>query len=293
LNVGTVEVIEGATSLVVVYEITDLNWSITQLHLEVSNEPIDVWAPGQYDYVMEDLNTQYIEIPIPYYSGDCVYVAAHAVVTVVDELEVSLPDFELNLPDQVSMSLTYPYEGGPSYFQTTVSNGVLGGTYDGWCVDTDNVIYQNTDYTADVYSSYESLPAGIIEYPENLDLVNWILNQNFVGSPSPGGYGNYTYGDVQKAIWLLVDDTESNSGLGSWNLNRVNEILAAANAYGEGFVPGCNGVIAVILVPEDPETQVIIAQVTAIGTSALQKRSRVKGLSPLGRSISTKSASIF
>ncbi len=40
----------------------------------------------------------------------------------------------------------------------------------------------------------------MIEKPYNFDLVNWILNQNFVYK-NAGGTGNYTYGDIQRAIW--------------------------------------------------------------------------------------------
>ena len=48
---------------------------------------------------------------------------------------------------------------------TTVSNdGALNGAYEGWCVDIDHTINQDTDYTANVYSSYETLPAGLVEH---------------------------------------------------------------------------------------------------------------------------------
>jgi hypothetical protein len=129
-------------------------------------------------------------------------------------------------------------------------------------VDTDNVIYQNTNYTAKVLSSYDDV-TGLVEHPENLDLVNWILNQSYVGQSSPGGFGTYTYGDVQRAIWALVEDIQSTSGLGAWNQNRVDEILADAQASGEGFVPQCNDVVAVLLAPIENGAvfQVIIAQV--------------------------------
>ena len=85
----------------------------------------------------------------------------------------------------------------------------LTGVYEGWCIDTDRLISDNTNYTAKVYSSYEPLPAGLVEHPENLDLVNWIINQNYVGKPAGGSLGNYTYGDVQLAIWTLIEDQVS------------------------------------------------------------------------------------
>ena len=180
---------------------------------------------------------------------------------------VGLGGLQALLPDTVTIRVTYPIAGGQSYFPTlTVSNdGFLNGVYNGWCVDTDHTIPQNTSLTASVYSSYESIPAGLIEYPQNLDLVNWLLNQNYVGTYSPGGYGIYTYGDIQRAIWTLVDDTNSTSGLGAYSQYRVNEIVNAALLSGEGFVPGCNEQFAILFDPHTSsgsQQQVVIGQTT-------------------------------
>ena len=43
------------------------------------------------------------------------------------------------------------------------------------------------------------------EQPGLFCKTNWIINQNFVGKSS-GCDGAYTYGDVQWAIWQLVDE---------------------------------------------------------------------------------------
>jgi hypothetical protein len=132
----------------------------------------------------------------------------------------------------------------------TVSGGTnLDGVHDSFCVDSAHRIDFGVDYTAAVYSSYETLPAGTVLYPENLDLVNWLVNQGFVGTASPGGFGTYTYGDVQRAIWVLTGDHLTDFGLGPWDPNRADEIVAAAQAMGEGFEPGCGDLVAVVMVP--------------------------------------------
>jgi hypothetical protein len=185
--------------------------------------------------------------------------------------QTDLPGISVILPEYVNMSVTYPYAGAPAYFSTTVTNGgILDGTYDGWCVDVGNVIYTGTEYTAKVISSYDSNGglAGLVDKPENLEMVNWIINQNFAGTPSLAG-GVFTYGDVQRAIWQLVDDQVSANGLGAWSQARVDEILALALTGGAGFVPECGQKLAVVLVPVDiagtPVTaQITIAQVTII-----------------------------
>jgi len=106
----------------------------------------------------------------------------------------------------------------------------------------------------------------MVENPDHLDLVNWIINQDYVGEAAPDGLGTYTYGDVQRAIWTLVEDGNSTSGLGAYSQARVDVIVAQATANGEGFVPGCGQFVAVILQPVEPgDAQVTIAQVTIAG----------------------------
>lgn len=108
----------------------------------------------------------------------------------------------------------------------------------------------------------------MVEYPENFVYVNWVINQDWVGQSSAGGYGTYTYGDVQKAIWTLIEDNPNSGGLGSWSQSRVNEILDDAYAWGGDFEPGCMDRVAVLLVPVDGSgninRQIIIGQVTFI-----------------------------
>jgi len=255
-------------TLHVKYMITLEGWEMTLTHLHIGFELDDFPCTkqgnpkiGKFDYQMAHdppVTTYTYDIP---YNGETM-IATHADVQEICGYEGDLAGFEAGLPDQVSFKVTYPYGGGPAYFPHTYINGLDDVQMDvySWCVDTDHVIYQNTWYTANIYSSYETMPLGLIEYPENLDMVNWILNQGYVGQASPGCSGTYTYGDVQRAIWELVEDNPSASGLGSWSQCRVDEILAAANADGEGYTPGCGEIIGVILVPVDGQ-QVIIAQV--------------------------------
>ncbi len=118
-----------------------------------------------------------------------------------------------------------------------------------------------------VYSSNGNIPPiQSLEYPENLDLVNYILNQHFVGKLSRCG-GNYTLGDVQLAIWTLVDDYVPTGieALGPWSQCKVDEIVANSIALGEGFVPRCGQKLAVIL--ETTEYVGIIGQLAIVEVS--------------------------
>ena len=77
--------------------------------------------------------------------------------TVTPTGRYDLNAFAAALPNTVTMSVQYPYDGGAAYFpQTTVTGGgILNGNYEGWCADIDHTISQYTSYTANVYSSYE------------------------------------------------------------------------------------------------------------------------------------------
>ncbi len=218
-------------------------------------------VPGQFDYQGDhDYVSEYTyTIPLGSWGNDKVlYVAAHAVVGYLYDCDdedcdggvVNLDAFEISLPDTASIDVTYPYSGASSYFPNiVVSDGDgLDGDYEGWCIDIGRTINQNKEYTAKVYSSYETLPSGLVDKPDNLDMVNWLLNQDFVGQTSPGGYGTYTYGDVQRAIWALIDYSQSEASIGSYSNARVNELLALAEDE-DGFEPGCGEKIGVIFAP--------------------------------------------
>jgi hypothetical protein len=228
-------------------------WCITQTHVAVGTSVADIPQtmksnpiPGQFEYAAaHDCVTWYREV-IPLGSwgvGTDLVIAAHADVETLGGVG------GLNLPDRVTMKVDWP--GGDSYFNMTVAGGtVLDGVHDAFCIDSEHRIEFGQWYDADVYSSYEPLPPGTVAYPENLDLVNWIVNQGFVGTASPGGHGIYTYGDVQRAIWVLVEDRLTEFGLGPWSQDRVDEIVAAAYAAGEGYVPGCGDYLAVVIDPD-------------------------------------------
>lgn len=272
--VGEIHVWNDDSNLYVKYVITDTDWWLTETHVHVGFTLDDFPLTkkgnpqvGHFDYqTTHDCVTEYTyTIPFgPWGCDDTVLIGTHAVVETLCGYEDPVYDpgyFEANLPNQVTFKVTYPVGGGQAYFPNTYVYGLPGGDINiyGWCVDTDNVIYQNTVYTANLYSSYEASSLGAyVEYPENLPMVNWILNQGYIGQISPGCGGVYTYGDVQRAIWSLVEDTQSTSGLGSWSQCRVDEILAAASTHG-AFEPECGDIIGIILVPVGGQ-QVLVAQ---------------------------------
>lgn len=261
--VGTLTVDNDADTIYVDYE-SDGDWLILDTHLYIGDQAPKKGAPGQFNFKTEglySLDDSYSAALDDFgvYAGDELYIAAHAVVQEILGHDADLDDFAAAIPDQlVNINVAFP--GGDSYFNSTISGaGDLDGLYDGFCVDTSRTISPGSTYDAYLVSSYEAAAADLVDFPENLDLVNYVINQDYASQ-------GYTYGDIQRAIWTLVDDTVLTSGLGSWSQTRVDTILDEAFAFGEGFEPGCDDVVALILNPVNgndvTSAQVTIAQVT-------------------------------
>jgi hypothetical protein len=209
------------------------------------------------------------EIPAGEVPAGSFQIAAHAVVG--NGLCELCDDADLEL--EVTATVDYPGLVGPdgpvSFFSIEITAGGLPlGTYPGWCADIEHSMslrdsgdpddYPIVDLLFKAYStcSDEPLPAEIlgdygesggIDYPENFDQVNWILNNVAVGDDN--GNGPYTFGDIQRAIWYLLEDDPIDDDDTPFDPDRVQEILDMAEENGIGFVPGCCEVVAVILAP--------------------------------------------
>ena len=292
---------DGIGTLSVVYTIEDEtpgdsrdDWFISDLHFDFGASLDDIPTTkkgnpqiGKFDFggyepdsVVNDGTTATITIS-NVNQGDLEYWAAHSVVEQrggLDALEYALPDVT------VTMKITDgPSAGDDSYFDVQLTSAEapwLDGTYDNWCVDVGRTINPGSTYNVQAYSSYEHIPDGVIDKPENLDAVNYLLNSYAAGQEifdtedggdaDDNGYeeslGDLTYGDIQKAIWSLIDNSQSNSGIGSNDPDRWQQIAAEASVEGQGFEPGCDDVVGLILVPVNGSgavsNQVTIAQVT-------------------------------
>lgn len=145
---------------------------------------------------------------------------------------------------------------GKSYFKVTVKDsGLLKGNYPGWCADWNYRIEDGIDYNSTFWSSLSSsVPTDVVNKPENLDEVNWLINQNMVGKLSPTGLGRYTIGDVQLAIWTLIDDNFDDSSIADYSQARVDELVMRALRDGADFVPSCRQLVGIILVPKHPQS---------------------------------------
>lgn len=190
-----------------------------------------------------------------------------------DECEADLEGFAASLPETVSITTTSK-RGPDAYFTLDIHGSNLEGTnLLAWCADIDLNLEVEGPLDFDVYSSYyDNIPETVFAQPENLDIVNWILNQDYVGKESPNESGKYTYGHVQWAIWELLNSYNCNicdnltNPTGTWgddstNLERAQEILQAGLQYGEDYVPGCGEKIGVVVVPDGKQPLIIMKDV--------------------------------
>ncbi len=243
---------------VATFVVTDPNWFITETHLYLDTTPPEKSAPGRFGFQHSGLDTQIDEFSkseVEYaLIADCLYVAAHAVVEqrcLVGGGAYDLEAFADALPDQVIFSGID--DDIISYFKITVSGGsFLDGLHQGWCAHNGPVLTRNTPFLADVYSIYEPLPDFSFGGQENLDKVNWIMNQDFVGKVGACGQF-FTAQHVQEGMWLVLRQINP-SGKNPCSL----EIFKLAEANGSGFIPRCGQDVAVLLIPPPGEQPVII-----------------------------------
>ena len=268
--IGTITAVRSANSVTVSYQIDDPLWSISEIHLAIGEIPVTrknnpkVGHFGINEIYDNPIKSKTFTVDIDW-NGLTLPVAAHAVV----QKNLALDLFNETLSNElIDYSVSHP--GTDSYFNTTVTSGGVSETFSGWCIDTDNTISSNVPYSAKLVSTYELAGMGLVENPENLDKVNWIINQDLLGQISSCG-GEYTFGDIQLSIWTLIEDNLSFSGLGNWSQCRVDEIIATAYQAGNGFEPACSQEIAVALVPFDIDGNPIAKQITITQITIIEK----------------------
>ena len=224
--------------------------------------------------------------------GDKIYVAAHANVenlnNIVDYDETMTigytdingdpqaePGYDTVCPtlDEIAEALPVStliqiFNDGSGYYDVKIDingNGAFAtdGTesFDWYCIDHTHSIGLGL-YTVRVYSSYETLPDAIVnnntsdnnvDHPENLDLVNWVINNS----------DSLSQVQQQDVIWALVDDDPAK---GPGTLDAAELIVYNEALSHDGFVPVDGEKLAIVLQPVDASLnsvgQVTIGQVT-------------------------------
>lgn len=254
--------------------------SLSGIPVNNSGNPV----PGQFQY-------QFPITPVPgqlQYTFNftpptgTVYVAAHFGVSIYSGLAGGyyLPTTPVNF------SVFAPYPGAPAFFpEIDITNaGALSGTsYMGYCIDPYRVINTGVTYEAMMVSIYDSAALAdlALRFPpvpfdyQNFPLVNYLINKYPVGSLitpvsdttscTPSGTEQaVTYGDIQKAIWWLLNQNygDETGALGDWSPERVNALLCDAYANGVGFAPACGQKFLFVLAPTNGKNQAVFSWLT-------------------------------
>ncbi len=255
-DVGTVTATVVGNTLYVDYDVTE-PWYAVEYHLWVGKDIKDIprnAAPGRFPFSGSASYSLNLD-DLGFASGDYIYIAAHAVVAQGDleTLEAMLPE-DVDFSWELFTRLTNPV----SYFEIDVDEpSWLEGIYEGWCADS-YVLVGGNPRSGTAYSSYDVTLPYEFDKPENLPLVNWVINYDFVGKTSSVG-GDYTLGDVQRAIWFLLwEEVNPNpiGGVGTSSDARVAEIVEMAGNYGEEYMPGCGDYLVLVIVQDEVEGEI-------------------------------------
>jgi hypothetical protein len=281
--VGQVLVSNDGTNLYVEY-VASADWAFTEVHLAVATSLSGIPQsngnppPGQFKYsatFSSPATDKLFTIPLTWGAGTKLYIAAHAVVTKIVGYNAPTPaEFAAALPATADLTLSYMYPTPAStisYVEVNIlSPAGISGLYHGWCGALAKTIVPGfggsfgPTYAVNVYSSYDTDKfAGDFYYPGNMGgPVNWLLNQNFIGTESSCTHTQYTWSDIQLAIWLLTGDPNAItvydlSTLGPYDMARANCLVQAALQH-PSFYPQCGQSIAVVLVPTDGSQDIIV-----------------------------------
>ena len=153
----------------------------------------------------------------------------------------------------IQMSVLGPLNR-PSLFDIRLNDatgalfGPAGSVFDGWCLAMNVFLNTATASQGTMYSSYELGTLSVAGLPiggsasalDNLDSINWLINE-YDG-------GNYTWGEVQAAMWSLIGDdwTVFAGPLGNPDPARVAALTGQALAN-DGFVPDAGQLIGVVM----------------------------------------------
>jgi serine-aspartate repeat-containing protein C/D/E len=157
------------------------------------------------------------------------------------------------------------FSAGEAY--TAILSGTGDVRYDGltiaaaYCLEYDADFDAGIDVTVDISGALDALtnPGDFVnDTSGNLDLINWLINQDFTSQDNGDGTGtNYTDAEIQGAIWGITDDTavifESPT---NGTIANALELQALAEANGEGFVAGEGDLFTLILNPTEVQAGV-------------------------------------
>ena len=177
----------------------------------------------------------------------------------------TLEKIESTLPAQLCFTISEITDTNTANAFDVTLSGSGDARFDGqffaeaYCVQAFESITYEQEIKANVFLATEAsfAAAGLSQTAQdNVDLINWILNQDFGsmdngdGVAGPDGDGTYTDAEIQGAIWGLTDNIVFVFD-GAGTAANAQEIIDMAVADGEGFEAGAGDLVGLFLDPID------------------------------------------
>ncbi|EBA11901.1 SdrD B-like domain-containing protein [Roseobacter sp. CCS2] len=195
-----------------------------------------------------------------------VAVEVKGVLNTVDTIAETLPTEATTTQGGFRVGLGY----------STTIDGTGDSRLDGLFIESAYCIEREEDFVADVAVSMDIAVGseGSVDdaafsnnLVDNLDAINWLLNQDFTNQSNGDTSGatagrNYTEAEIQHAIWGLTDGNSEfkiATFFGSFyngTQENVDELLALALEQGEGYEAGEGDLLTLILDPTDVQAGV-------------------------------------
>lgn len=224
-DVGRVTLDWKSDHLQVTYLIENTEWYLTEVHFGPVESPNGRAIPGQLLYQHDGLWTQALRFEIPLddlcggkhckdgkcYKCDC-YFAAHAVVKkeVPCDKRWEPKTYYDAAPDGFALPTFAQFRsylaGSRAQYRAEIRGEapLAGNGFNAWCLDREAEVRTGRWYDARVITDWDELE-GVVDHPENMDLVEWLVLQRFVGRTTMCGEIVQRH-HVQRAIWELVDE---------------------------------------------------------------------------------------
>lgn len=247
--VGTVDVVIEGDNYIITYNLTNEDYCITETHLSVVDTPSDFPLNGGGNpkigqFVYSDSHDCESSVSYSVPTSEGAYIAAHAVVNCIPSYDIS--DIDASLPEVADFCIRTgrEVENSRGYLKFTTNEDPIAGTYWAWCADRSRDIAASGEDKCyedfNVYTLNDDLSA-FIPQTDNLDNLLWLLNN----VDSILDSGDYLYGNVQWAIWKLLNDDTCNNCNENLSLPpgditvKGMEVYNMAITNGEGYEAGC------------------------------------------------------
>ena len=255
----------GAGNLEIAYNLNGGVGTITEVHIDFATALNNDAANGGFHANSQgspqpghfDINTtsgasswsttvlkadllNYLNLPAGSDVPDHFYIAAHGVVSYAtsggEGVCPTLPNGKYRYLKSVP-GANY-YAENMKLFNDALGTDLYMDNLNGWCVDRQNGAMGGKYVQVDFLCSTDDISGlCLVDKPDNIGAVNWLLNNKNYG-------GTSTARDIQVTIWLLLDNNVD--PFNAYDTARVDYLYNEAIKHLD-FVPGCGDVIGVYM----------------------------------------------